>query len=129
MERCFDALLDCPPVKRGIADGVWSPAVDVAESDDSFVVMAELPGMKKEDISIELENNVLSLKGERRFETKEEGENYHSIERSYGSFCRSFKLPKNVEGDAISAEYKDGVLKVTLPKKEEVKPKKVEIKV
>lgn len=112
---------------RGEARGVWAPAVDIKETADSFIVTAELPGMSKEDIHVEVENQTLTIKGERRFEKKDEGENYHFVERSYGSFFRSFSLPKNVSADGISAEYKDGVLHITLPKSEEVKARQVSI--
>ena len=128
MDRLFDDFLGLSPARREGAAAVWAPAIDVREDADNYYVDAELPGMSKEDISLELENNVLSIKGERRFERKDEGENYHFVERSYGSFYRSFALPKNVDGGRISAEYKDGVLHVALPKREEVKPTKVEVK-
>jgi len=127
MDRLFDDFFGMTPA-RGERGAVWSPAVNVREDEDSFFIEAELPGMSREDIELEVEQNSLVIKGERRFEQKEEGENYHFVERSYGSFYRSFTLPKNVDADGIGAEYKDGVLTVTVPKKEEVKPKKVEIK-
>jgi len=116
------------PARREGSATMWSPSVDISETADSFIVRAELPGMKKEDIELEVENNVLSIRGERKFEKTDEGENYHFMERSYGSFYRSFTLPKNVDSETIGAEYKDGMLVVSIPKKEEVKPKKVEIK-
>lgn len=127
MDRLFDSFFGMTPApsERG---AVWSPAVNVREDDNNFYIEAELPGMSKEDIDLEIEQNSLVIKGDRKFEKKEEGENYHFVERSYGSFYRSFTLPSNVNGEAISAEYKDGVLQVTVPKKEEVKPKKVDIK-
>jgi HSP20 family protein len=130
IERMFDEFNSFWPSRREAREGrvgVWAPAVDIKETADSFVVSAELPGMNKQDIQVELENNTLSIKGERKFERKDEAENYHFVERSYGSFYRSFALPRNIKGEAISAEYKDGVLQVTLPKSEELKPKKVEI--
>jgi HSP20 family protein len=127
MDRLFDDFLGLMPARGENGSNVWAPAVDIKEDETSFYVIAELPGMKREDISVELENNVLSLKGERRFERSEEKENYHFVERSYGSFYRSFSLPRNVKPDEIRAEYKDGVLTLTLPKTEEVRPKKVEI--
>jgi HSP20 family protein len=113
--------------KRDGTSTVWSPSVDVHEDEQSFFIEAELPGMRKEDIQLEIENNVLSIRGERRLEKKEEKDNYHFVERSYGSFFRSFTLPKNVNTEAIGAEYKDGMLKLTLPKREEVKPRKLDI--
>jgi HSP20 family protein len=127
MDRLFDNFFGMTPAstERG---AVWSPAVNVREDENNFYIEAELPGMKKEDIDLEIEQNSLCIKGDRKFEKKEEGENYHFVERSYGSFYRSFSLPSNVDAEGISAEYKDGVLQVTVPKKEEVKPKKVEIK-
>jgi HSP20 family protein len=110
------------------AAAVWAPPVDLREDENNYYVSAELPGLKLDDINIELENNTLTLKGERRFERKQDGENYHVVERSYGSFFRSFMLPKNVNVEAIDANYADGVLSITLPKREEVKPRKVEIR-
>ena len=127
MDRLFDDFFSAVP-ERNENSGIWSPSVDVREDEHNFVIVAELPGMAKEDIDLEVEQNTLAIKGERKFERQDEGESYHFVERSYGSFYRSFRLPKNVDGDAISAEYKDGLLTVTLPKKAEVKPKKVQIK-
>ena len=126
MDRLFDDFLGMTPARP--EGSMWAPAVDIREDEDNFFVTADLPGLKKEDIDLELENNVLTIKGERKFEKKEEGENYHFVERSYGSFYRSFTLPKNVDSENIQPEYKDGVLQVTIPKKDEVKPRKVEIK-
>jgi len=105
----------------------WAPAVDVSEDSDNFLVHAELPGLKPEDIDIELENNVLTLKGQRNFERKDEKQNYHFVERSYGSFYRSFSLPRNVDPNGIQANFEDGVLKISIPKTEQAKPRKVEI--
>jgi HSP20 family protein len=127
MDRVFDDFFGLMPARREGSATLWSPSVDISETADNFIVRAELPGMKKEDIELEVENNVLSIRGERKFEKTDEGENYHFMERSYGSFYRSFTLPKNVDSETIGAEYKDGMLVVTIPKKEEVKPKKVEI--
>lgn len=128
MDRVFDTFFFAPTLKR-VDGSIWAPAVDLKEDANNFIVSAELPGLKREDIQVEIENNTLMIKGERKFEKREEKENYHFVERSYGSFYRSFTLPKNVDAEKIAAEYKDGVLQVTLPKKEEVKPKKVEVKV
>lgn len=105
----------------------WSPAVDIFETESEIVVKAELPGVDKNSISLNLERNVLTLRGERRFEKETKEENYHRIERSYGSFSRSFSIPATVEEDKIRAEYKDGVLKISLPKREQVKPKQIPI--
>ena len=105
----------------------WNPSVDIFENDSEVVVKAELPGMNAKDIDVRLENNVLTLKGERHFEKETKEENYHRVEREYGTFSRSFALPAAVNGDKVSAEYKDGVLKIVLPKKEETKPKPIKI--
>lgn len=129
LDKLFEDFFGSQVVRGGdgATAGVWTPAVNVREDVNNYYVEAELPGMLREDIQVEVENNVLSLKGERRFEKKEEAESYHFIERSYGSFYRSFALPKNVDSENIGAEYKDGVLHITLPKREEVKPRQVSI--
>jgi HSP20 family protein len=105
----------------------WNPPVDIFENDNEVVIKAELPGMYAKDIDVRLENNVLTLKGERRFEKEVKEENYHRVEREYGTFSRSFALPTAVNGDKVAAEYKDGVLKIVLPKREETKPKPIKI--
>jgi len=107
--------------------GVWTPHVDIYETKDQISLEAELPGMNKEDIHLTFENNVLTLSGERRFEKDVEGQNYHRVERAYGSFTRSFTLPNTVSGEGITAEYRNGVLYLSLPKKEEVKARRIEI--
>ncbi|MBI4472281.1 MAG: Hsp20/alpha crystallin family protein, partial [Acidobacteria bacterium] len=105
----------------------WSPAVDIFETEGEIVVKAELPGMGRKDITLNLENNVLTLRGERRFEKETKEENYHRIERSYGGFSRSFSIPSMVDEEKIRADYKDGVLSIVLPKKEQAKPKQIRI--
>src|SRR5256714_12811949 len=112
---------------EGIARGSWSPSVDIYENKDQIVVEAELPGMNREDFDLSVENNVITLRGERRFEKKDETDNYHRVERSYGSFTRSFTLPQTVSAEDANAEYRNGVLRVTLPKREEVKARRIEI--
>ena len=112
---------------EGIARGAWNPTVDIYENKDQIVIEAELPGMKREDFDLSFENNVITLRGERRFEKKDESDNYHRVERSYGSFTRSFTLPPTVSGEGIAAEYRNGVLRVTLPKREEIKARRIEI--
>ena len=111
-----------------MARGAWNPSVDISENDHAIVLEAELPGMKPENVELLIENNVITLRGERRVESKEEKENYHRVERSYGSFTRSFTLPRTVTGEDAQAEFRDGVLRVTLPKREEAKARKIEIK-
>jgi HSP20 family protein len=105
----------------------WSPAVDIYETDNEIMVQAELPGVDRKDIALQLENNVLTLKGDRRFEKETNQENYHRIERSYGGFSRAFTIPTVVDEDKIRADYRDGILKIALPKKEQVKAKQIKI--
>jgi HSP20 family protein len=113
--------------EEGLAPRAWSPAVDIYETDEKMVIKAELPGLKKEDIDIEVRDNTLTLKGERKFEKEIKQENYHRVERAYGSFQRSFTLPGTVKQEAIEATFKDGILEVSLPKAEEAKPKQIRI--
>ena len=108
--------------------GAWNPSVDIFENKDQIVLEAELPGMNAEDVNISIENNVLTLHGERRFEKKDEGDNFHRVERSYGSFTRSFTLPPTVSSENANAEFNNGVLRLTLAKREEAKPRRIEIK-
>lgn len=109
--------------------GSWAPAVDIYEQGNDIVLKAELPGVDPKDVDIRLENNVLTLRGERRFENEVKKENYHRVERSYGTFSRSFTLPSVVNQTGIKADFKDGMLKVVLPKREEAKPKQIEISI
>ena len=109
------------------ATTAWSPAVDIFETEGEIVVKAELPGMERKDITLNLEKNVLTLKGERRFDKETKEENYHLVERAYGGFSRSFSIPATVDEEKIKADYKDGVLKIILPKKEQLKPKQIQI--
>ena len=108
--------------------GAWSPSVDIFENKDSIVLEAELPGMKPEDVNISIENNVLTIHGERKFEKKDDKDNFHRVERSYGSFTRSFTLPPTVSSENVDAEFDNGVLRLTMAKREEAKPRKIEIK-
>lgn len=107
----------------------WSPCVDIMEDDKEFVVKAELPDVKKEDVKVTLEDDVLTIRGERKAEKEEKGKRYHRIERAYGSFERSFTLPEVTDASKISSEFKDGVLTVHLPKNPNAMPKAIEIKV
>ena len=106
----------------------FMPPVDIRETNEALILQAELPGMTKENVQISLENQVLTLSGERTFQKDVKEENLHRIERSYGTFSRSFMLPKNVQSDKVQARFEDGVLTVTLPKLEEAKPRKIEIR-
>jgi HSP20 family protein len=107
--------------------GAWAPAVDIFEKDHNLLIRAELPGLKREDIEISMENGVLTLHGERKRESEVEESNAYRLERIYGAFTRSFSLPTTVDSSKIQAVYKDGVLEVTVPKLEAAKPKKVQI--
>lgn len=126
LARFFD---DSPFRSPGDGGGNWMPSVNVAETKESLVLTAELPGMREEDVSIELENNVLTISGE-KMEQRSEGEDerrYHVWERSYGSFRRSFTLPRTVKADEITARFENGVLTIDLPKAAEAKGRKIEI--
>jgi HSP20 family protein len=107
----------------------WMPTVDISETEAEYLIKAELPEVKKEDVKVTVENGVLTLQGERRQEKEEKGKKFHRVERSYGSFVRSFSLPESVDEGAVKAEYKDGVLNLHLPKSERVKPKAIDVKV
>jgi len=109
--------------------GSWAPAVDIYENEGNIVLKAELPGVDPKDVDIRVENNVLTLRGERKFDGEVKRENYHRVERAYGSFARSFTLPNATDTDKIKAEYKDGVLRMTLPTREEAKPKQISINI
>src|SRR5689334_1013048 len=127
MNRLFDDAGRGWRADEPSATTTWSPAVDIYETENEIMVQAELPGVDRKDITLSLENNVLTLKGERRFEKETKQENYHRIERSYGGFSRSFSIPAIVDEEKIRADYKDGILKIALPKKEQVKPKQIQI--
>ena len=127
VNRQFSSNLSRSFGDEGIARGAWAPTVDIYENKDQIVLEAELPGMNREDFELSIENNVLTLRGERRFEKRDESDNYHRVERSYGSFTRSFTLPQTVSSENVSAEYKNGVLRVVLQKREEVKARRIEI--
>ena len=107
--------------------GSWAPPVDIYEHEGTLVLKAELPGIEPKDVDVRVENNVLTLRGERRFDQEVKRENCHRVERAYGTFSRSFTLPNIVDTQSIKAEFKDGVLRVTMPKREEAKPKQIQI--
>lgn len=129
IDRLFEDFFAPPAWWRGrLWEGEWSPAVDVAETPEQVTVKAELPGIDPKDINISLTGDILSIKGEKKSEREEKKENYHVVERSYGSFSRSLRLPAAVNADKIEAKFEKGVLTVTCPKKEVVKPKDIKIK-
>jgi HSP20 family protein len=103
--------------------------VDITEDDKEYLIKAELPEIKKEDVKLTVQDNVLAISGERKYEKEEKDKKYHRVERAYGSFLRSFTLPEDADGSKVAAEYKDGILKVHLPKSEKAKPKSIDVKV
>lgn len=127
VNRLFSSNLTRGFGEEGIGRGAWNPSVDIYENKDQIVLEAELPGMKQDDFELTVENSVITLRGERQFEKKEESDNYHRVERSYGSFTRSFTLPQTVSAEGATAEYNNGVLRVTLPKREETKARRIQI--
>ena len=119
----FNRLLSEPSARP------WAPAVDIQETEDALVLKADVPGIELSDIDIRLENGTLTLKGERKWENQEDNKGYHRIERSYGAFARSFALPETVEAEKVRAEYHNGVLTVSMPKKEIAKPRTIKVDV
>lgn len=115
--------------QESITVSEWLPLVDIIEDEKEYLIKAELPEMRKEDVKVTVENGVLTISGERKLEKEEKGKRYHRIERAYGSFVRSFTLPDDADADKVSAEFKDGVLKVHVAKSEAAKPKQIEVKV
>jgi len=128
MDRLWDSFFERRPTKDEEA-GEFLPALDLAEKDNELVVKCEVPGMDPKDIDISLSDGMLTIRGEKKQEREEKKTDYHLVERSYGTFTRSILLPKEVQGDKISASYKNGILKITLPKSEEAKKKEIKIKV
>ena len=127
MNRLFMTSVPRGFGQEDLASGGWSPSVDIFENEGEIVLEAELPGMNREDFEVSIENNVITLKGERHFEKHDEGDNYHRVERAYGSFTRSFSLPRTVSAEGTSADFKNGILRVSLPKKEEARARKIEV--
>lgn len=134
MEKRLSALWGRPAMKsegdkEAMTVAEWSPLVDISEDEKEYLVKAELPEIKKEDVKLTVQDDVLCISGERKYEKEEKGKKYHRMERAYGSFMRSFTLPEDADGSKVAAEYKDGILKVHLPKSEKAKPKSIEVKV
>ena len=123
----FETFSDVSPAKEQLAFGSFTPAVDVYEDEHNLVLKLEIPGMNEEDLKVSLENNTLTVSGERKFEKEEKEENFHRIERRYGTFTRTFRLPSTVDTENVNAAYDKGVLKVTLSKRPEAKPKQIKI--
>ncbi|MCU7806935.1 MAG: Hsp20/alpha crystallin family protein [Candidatus Thiodiazotropha sp. (ex Semelilucina semeliformis)] len=127
MDRVFHPLLQREDDTSRVVGGDWVPAVDIKDEDSRYVIRADIPGVKPEDIEVTMENGVLTIRGERKFEETEEKENFKRIERSHGIFYRRFSLPDNTDAEAIEAQGKDGVLEVTIPKTVEKHSKKIEV--
>jgi HSP20 family protein len=119
--------------RRGEVDGPffadWAPVVDIEETDQEYLIKAELPDVRKEEVKVQVLEGVLTIEGERKREKEEKGKRYHKVERAYGKFVRQFALPTQVEADKVKAEFKDGMLNVHLPKTAEAKPRAVDVKV
>lgn len=129
MDRVFSNKRTLPHLTETMVTGEWSPAVDILEDEKEFVLKAELPEVKKEDVKVSVEADSLIIRGERKAEKEEKGKKYHRIERYYGTFQRTFTLPEATDASKIRSEFKDGVLTVHLPKDPTVKSKTIEIKV
>jgi|SRR5688572_13551966 len=130
MNRLFeDSLSRSKTTDQEMAMGAWTPAVDIFETPETIVLKADLPGIDEKDIDVRIENNVLVLRGERKFVKEAKEEDYHRIERSFGVFSRTFQLPGTIDQGGISAVHKDGVLEVHLPKREDTKPKQIKVDV
>ncbi len=127
MTRLFTGVMPTDANREDMLHGAWNPRVDIFENKENLVLEAELPGMSRDDFDLSIENNVITLSGERKFEKQTDGDNYHRIERAYGSFTRSFTLPQTVTADGAKAEFNNGILNVTLPKREETKARKIEV--
>ncbi len=131
LQEQFSRLFDTSfPGRSSESDlTTWAPAVDIQETENELVLKADLPGIEEKDIDVRIENNTLTIRGERKFEKQVNEDNYLRVERSYGSFSRSFSLPNTINTEAINAEYKNGVLTVQMPKRAESKPKQVKVNV
>jgi HSP20 family protein len=125
MDRLFDVFFG---TQSQTIDDLWRPSIDIEESNGNLMVRAEIPGMKKEDIKVSVKEDMLTISGERKQENETRDKTFHRIERSYGQFRRMIRLPAEVDADKVKATYKDGVLNVTLPKPESMKPKHIDVK-
>jgi HSP20 family protein len=135
LQTRLSALFGRAPVRKNgskdeaLAVAEWAPVVDIVEDENEYLIKAELPEVKKEEVKVTVQDDVLTISGERMFEKEEKGRKYHRMERAYGSFARSFTLPEDADGEKVAAEFKDSVLKVHLPKSEQAKPKSIEVKI
>ena len=129
MNRLFDDFFGLPRKVEDEGRTNWTPRVNIEEVEDRFEITAELPGMKRDDVKIEVKDHVLTLTGEKKVENEKKDRNVYLYERGYGRFCRTFTLPVNVDADKIGAEFNDGLLRIDVPKTEEAKPKEIEVKI
>jgi HSP20 family protein len=129
MNRLFNNFFDRDLSETSYRRTVWEPAVDISETADDFLVSADLPGLNKDDVKISYEDGVITIKGEKKQEKETKDKNYHRVERSYGMFERSFRLPSRIDVNTIEAKFKDGVLNLRLPKAAEARPKEIPIKI
>jgi len=129
INNLFDTFFRGSVEDSGLITTAWNPAVDITEHDNAFTVKVELPGVSRDDVRITIQDNILTIRGEKKQEKETKGTNVHRTERSYGVFQRSFSLPYSVSADAIEAKYADGVLTINLPKAEEAKRKEIEVRV
>jgi HSP20 family protein len=127
VQRLFNEAFERNPNEASLT--TWAPAVDIYETEHELVVKADLPDVRPEDLDIRVENNILTIRGERKFEKQVNEDNYLRVERAYGSFSRSFSLANTVNSEAIKADYKNGVLSLSIPKREEAKPKQIKVNV
>jgi HSP20 family protein len=127
MNRLFEDAVTSRGEEKDLVTSSWAPAVDIYEDENELVLTAEVPGIEEKDIEIKLEDNTLSIHGERKMEKETKEENYHRLERAYGSFFRSFTLPNYIDQEKINAQHENGVLKITMPKRPELKTRKVKI--
>ncbi|MDE3036547.1 MAG: Hsp20/alpha crystallin family protein [Nitrospirota bacterium] len=135
MQRRLSTMFGRAPVRKdgdkqeAMTVAEWAPLVDISEDEKEYLIKAELPEIKKEEVKVTVQDDVLTIAGERKYEKEEKGKKFHRIERAYGSFERSFTLPEDADAAKVVADFKDGILKIHLPKSEKAKPKSVEVKV
>ena len=135
LQSLLSTLLGRAPVRKdggkdeAMTVAEWAPLVDIVEDEHEYLIKAEVPEVKKEDVKVTVQNGVLSLMGDRKFTKEEKDKKYHRVERAYGSFVRSFSLPEDADENKVSADFKDGVLQVHLPKSEKARPKNIEVKI
>jgi HSP20 family protein len=128
LNRYLTTPLFRPYEKEALKLAEWAPVVDIEETETEYLVKAELPEIQKQDVKVTVENGVLTIQGERKLEKEEKGKKFHRVERSYGTFLRTFTVPEEVEASKVTAEFKDGILRIRLPKTEKVRPKAIEVK-